>query len=83
MADPFESVDHRERGTVVAWDPQAGVGHIHADSGDTVFLALASIVRGYRLLRKGQRVEFARMGYGLTPRLAANVVVLGDNASPH
>ena len=61
-----------EGGTIVSWNAM-GLGRIRADNGDSIRLFYWSVLRGFRLLRVGQRVEFSR-GVGLNQNVA-NVVV--------
>jgi cold shock CspA family protein len=65
------STECRERGTIVSWN--LGVGGIRADNGDSIRVFYWSVLRGFRQLRVGQRVEFSR-GIGLNQN-AANLVV--------
>ena len=83
MANPYESVDlkERERGTIMGWDATVGIGYIRADSGESVVLTFASVLQGFRQLKIGQRVEFSRMGYGRTPKVAALVLPLSSDAN--
>lgn len=79
MADPFKSVSQRERGTVVRWSDELGLGIIQADAGDRVnLLRYVSILSGFSRIGRGQRVEFARMGYGQRPTTAAMVIPVDD-----
>jgi cold shock CspA family protein len=62
----------RERGTIVSWDAM-GMGRIRADNGDGLVLFYWSVLKGFRQLKAGQRVEFSRTRLG--PRDAAGLVV--------
>jgi cold shock CspA family protein len=50
------------RGTVLGWKDEKGYGRILADDGYVYFCHFSAIfeadARGYRALRKGQKVEF-------------------------
>jgi cold shock CspA family protein len=62
----------REHGTIVAW--KSGRGSIRADNGDILILFYWSVLKGFRDLAPGRRVEFSR-GAGLRRNLADVVLV--------
>jgi cold shock CspA family protein len=63
-----------ERGTIVSWNAM-GTGRIRADNGDSLRLFYWSVLRGFRQLRVGERVEFSR-GVGLNQHVANLVVAV-------
>ena len=68
----------RERGTILSW--KAGRGSIRADNGDILALFYWSVLRGFRQLAPGQRVEFSR-GAGLRRNVADAVVAVTEEAT--
>jgi len=68
--NPYD--EGRERGTIVSWNA-TGMGRIRADEGDSLVLFYWSVLKGFRQLKIGQRVEFSRTRFGL--RDTASLVV--------
>jgi hypothetical protein len=68
----------REHGTIVAWSGM-GVGRIQTDRGDRVDIFYWSILRGFRQLTVGQRVEFLRVPSVGERHMAALVAPAADS----
>ena len=77
MTNPLEGT--RERGTIVSWSGM-GIGRIKADNGDSIELFYWSILKGFRQLTVGQRVEFSRAWLGLNRDAASLVVPVPSDA---
>jgi cold shock CspA family protein len=72
-------VNEREHGTIVSLNAYC-IGSIQADNGDRLKLFYWSVLRGFRQLTIGQRVEFSR-GVGLNQNVANLVVAEGEYAN--
>ena len=66
----------REHGTIVSWNMWGGT--ISADNGDRLKFFYWSVLRGFRNLKPGQRVEFWR-GVGLGRKTAELVKTVDSN----